>query len=218
MKSNRFTHTPTSWETVFEARTRLCEFISGHRLAHTLSVEKEALDMAKKLFPALGISDDYLSDVSCSALLHDLTKHYDLQGQLELCEKYSIDIDESSEKSSAILHSKTAAFLAKELFNINDCVFNAIYCHTVGGDEMDIIAKIIFLADYIEPTRDADACKAVRNMFYAGISENPNNPEVVLDSCIIKSIDYTLKYLVDKNSTIHIQTVRTRNRILAATH
>ena len=152
--------------------------------------------------------------MSCAALLHDITKHFSLEEQLKFCEKHSIEICKAAESSCAMLHSKTAAFLAKELFDINDCVFNAIYCHTVGGNSMDIIAKIIFLADYIEPTRTAESCKNVRELFYS-LTENGNmSPLKALDFCIIKSIDGTLDYLIQQNLPIHIQTVITRNGIL----
>ena len=214
MKNSTFTHTPTSWETVLEVRTNLSRYISGHRLAHTLSVEKQAVDMAKIIFCALGVDQAYMLDVSCAALLHDITKHFSLEEQLKFCENHSIEICKSTESSCAMLHSKTAAFLAKQLFDINDCVFNAIYCHTVGGNSMDIIAKIIFLADYIEPTRTAESCKNVRELFYS-LTENGNmSPLKALDFCIIKSIDGTLDYLIQQNLPIHIQTIITRNGIL----
>ena len=214
MNSNELIHSPTPWEDVLNVRTRLTEYISGSRLAHTLSVEKQALDMAKIIFPACGIDEIYFSDVSCSALLHDLTKHFSLDEQLGLCEKYNIPIDEVTEKNCAMLHSKTAAHLAKELFSINDCVFEAIYNHTVGADNMSMISKIVFLADYIEPCRTPKSCKEVRDLFYSYLNEHNTDPQLTLDFCIIKSIDYTLQYLLTQNLPIHIQTIKTRNCIL----
>lgn len=214
MSSNIFTHTPTAWEDCLTARTSLNKYISGSRLAHTISVEMQALDMAKIIFPVLGIDSSFLSDVSCAALLHDITKHKGLDEQLEMCRKYGIKTESEADKSCAILHSKTGAHLAKELFGVNDIVFNAIYSHTVGSCDMDIISKIIFLADYIEPTRTHASCKDVRDMFYCSMSDSHDNCINVLDKCIVKSIDLTVNYLIQQNSLIHPQTVVTRNSIL----
>ena len=214
MNNNYFDHSPTPWEDVLTIRSKLSEFIKAHRLAHTLSVELQAIDMAKIIFPILGIDEVYLSDVSCAALLHDITKQMPMELHIELCKKYNIDIDYETENNNAMLHSKTAAFLAKDLFNVNECVFEAIYNHTVGSCDMDIISRIIFLADYIEPSRSADACKTTRELFYSSLNENHDNAPAVLNMCIIQSIDMTLKYLCEQNQPIHIQTVKTRNSIL----
>lgn len=214
MKESVYSHTPTSWETVLNIRTSLAHYITGHRLCHTLSVEKEAVDIAKLLFPALGIDEGYLADVSCAALLHDITKHFSLDEHIEICKKYGIDLSDKAVMSSALLHSKTGAYIAREKFAVNDIVFNAVLNHTSGCEDMDLISKIIFIADYIEPTRTHDSCKAVRDEFYDGLKEG-GNPLYVLDRCIIKSIDLTLSYLLKQNSLIHIQTVKTRNYLLA---
>lgn len=214
MKTNSYSHLPTSWETVLDIRTSLNQFITGHRLCHTLSVEKEAVDIAKLLFPAFGIDEGYLADVSCAALLHDITKHFSLDEHIEICKKYGIDLSDKAVMSPALLHSKTGAYIAREKFGINDVVFNAVFNHTSGCEEMDIISKIIFIADYIEPTRSHDSCKQVRKMFYDGISQGVS-PIQMLDKCIVKSIDLTIDYLLKQNSLIHIQTVLTRNCILA---
>ncbi len=207
-------HIPTPWEKVLDIRASLHKYISGHRLSHTLSVEKEAIDIAKLIFPKANIDEEYLADVSCAALLHDITKHFSMDEHLEICKRFGLDLSDRALLSPALLHSKTGAYLAREQFSINDVVFNAVFYHTLGCENMDIISKILFLADYIEPTRTHDSCKAVREQFYSELQDG-KNPLSVLDGCIVKSIDLTLDYLLKQNSLIHIQTVKTRNYLLA---
>lgn len=213
--NNVFVHEPTSWEKISVIKSKLPEFISGSRLEHTLSVEKEALDIAKRIFSSLGTDEAYLSDVVCAALLHDITKNMGLEEQLSLCEKFGHVISDKSEMSCSVLHAVTGAYLARELFDINDCVFNAVYSHTVGNDRMNIIDKIIFLADYIEPTRKAISCRHVGKTLHDFLSDKDADILKSINLCIIKSIDFTLDYLIEQGSFIHIQTVKTRNSVLA---
>ena len=143
MAENIFNHIPTSKETLEEIRKALPSYIAEKRLIHTLSVEREALKLSKILFEYLGISKEYFSDISAAALLHDITKYYPLERQLEICKENGIDVDKESMSNSAVLHSRTGAYIARQKFGINDTVFSAIFCHTTGKEDMNIIDKII---------------------------------------------------------------------------
>ena len=214
MKEIIFTHTPTDIETLNTIKNSISEYLLPKRYEHTLSVEKEALNIAKIYFKSLDIDEKYLSDISAAALLHDITKKFDKTQQLSLCHKFGIDFDEKSQ-SFEVLHSNTGAFFAKELFNINDIVFSAIMCHTTGKENMNIFDKIIFLSDYIEATRKQDSCINVRNYFYENLDyENP--PLYLIDSAIIKSIDNTVAFLKSKNAIIDDITIKTREALSKA--
>ena len=113
-----------------------------------------------------------------------------------------------------MLHSKTAAYLARRDFGINDTVFSAIYSHTTGKENMNIFDKIIFIADFIEETRTHASCIKAREFFYNGIlSENDKISR--LNKTIIMSIDSTVAYLLEKGDIIDSQTINTRNFLLA---
>ena len=140
MKHNCFTHEPTAADVLLNIRTAIPSYISGKRLSHTFAVEKEAIRLAKLLFPILNIDEKYLSDISAAALLHDMTKYKTVEEQLSLCEKYSIENYAAS--SSAVLHARTGAFAAKEDFGVNDTVFSAIFCHTTGKENMNVFEPV----------------------------------------------------------------------------
>ncbi len=213
MNSNSFTHKETSEEILLKIRSVLPCYLTEKRLSHTLSVEKEALNIAEKLFTYLGIDKKYLSDISAAALLHDITKKLSLDEQLGLCLRYKIVIDYISANSCNLLHSKTAAYLAKSEFNINDVVFSAIYNHTTGKENMNIFDKIIFLADYIEPERTHKACIDARVSFYSKLYTEKNIYDV-LDNSVLKSLNDTLIYLFNTGKPTDIQTVKARNYLL----
>ncbi len=209
IKDEFFTFPATSPEKVEEIRSKIGDFISGSRLEHTFSVEKEALNIAKYVFPVCGTDNSHFYDVSASALLHDITKGLSLAEQLELCEKYGIEKGEFP--SCALLHSKTAAYLSRELFGINDAVFSAILCHTTGKENMSVLDKIIFVSDYIEPNREYEECKKAREYFYETVSNSPESILTALDGTILLSLDGTIRSLLRKNQPIDVQTIITRN-------
>lgn len=48
--------------------------------------------------------------------------------QLALCEKYGIALDELEKKALKLLHAKTGAALARDVFGVDDEIYNAILC------------------------------------------------------------------------------------------
>ena len=207
---NIFYHTPTSTDDLVKIRTKLPVFLSGKRLLHTYAVENQAIELAQIFFPILNIDDKYFSDVSAAALLHDITKQFSREQHNEICNKYCIP----PHCSDGVLHSRTGAYAAREIFDVNDIVFDAIYCHTTGKEEMNIFEKIIFIADYIEPTRTHSSCIAARNYFYENI-QNSNDKIFVLNKTILMSIDSTLRFLNETENEIDIVTLNARNSILS---
>lgn len=53
-----------------------------------------------------------------------------------------------------LLHAKTGAAVARDIFGVKDAVYEAIRWHTTGKPDMTLLEKVIYLADYIEPNRD----------------------------------------------------------------
>ena len=74
-------------------------------------------------------------------------------------------------KSPKLLHAKTGAALARDLFGVSDRVYEAIRWHTTGKPDMTLLEKIIYLADYIEPTRDFPGVEKLRELCYEDIDE-----------------------------------------------
>ena len=91
-------------------------------------------------------------------------------------------------------------------------VANAIACHTTGKENMSLMEKLLFLADYIEPTRTFDDCIRVRKHFYEECANLP--PMERLDSTLLLAFDLTIAQLLDEKRPIHPQTVKSRNFLL----
>jgi len=104
-----------------------------------------------------------VNDAREAAILHDITKKLDFDENMCIIVKYSQQTENTlhgifscnySIEEAKLLHSLTGAILAKTIFGVSDAVANAIKLHTTGCANMTILDKIIYVADYIEATRD----------------------------------------------------------------
>ena len=134
-------------------------YLSPKRIPHVQGCEWEAVRLAKRW----GESEE---DAAEAGILHDITKKLVLSEQLILSEKYGIINDTYETANVKLLHAKTGAALARDLFNISDRVYSAIRWHTTGKPDMTLLEKIIYMADYIEPNRDVPGVDKLRKLAY----------------------------------------------------
>ncbi len=213
MSNDIYTHIPTSDSTISQIRRDLPKFLTENRFLHTLNVEKQAIELSKVYFPVFNIDFSYTNDLICACLLHDITKKLTLSGQLELCNKHGFKPSKTQKDSCELLHSKTAYLEAKRLYNINDIVSDAIAYHTTGRENMNIFEKIVFISDYIEPSRKHECCIKARDMLYSGLKSGCDKTEL-LNSVIVYSIDRTISRLLELSKPIDENTISARNYII----
>ena len=80
---------------------------------------------------------------------------------------------------------------------------HAILTHTVAGEEMSMLDKIIYLADMIEPSRDFDGVETHRKYAFED-----------LDKAFLYALDESIIHNVQKGVLLHPNTVIARNNIL----
>ena len=155
------------------------------------------------------------TDTIVAALLHDITKNYTVQKQLKCCEEFGIIIGEYDVDMPKVFHAKTAAAVAERDFAdfVDDDIINAIRWHTTGHAKMSLFECIIYLADYIEPTRDFPDCIELREFFYQKVKICTTESERLMLLCdtMVLSIDMTIKNLIAESSLIDRDTVEARN-------
>ena len=143
-------------------REKAYALLKPNRVAHVVGTESEAVKLAMKW----GEDPENAAE---AAILHDITKKLSLSEQLILCDKYGIMNDTVEEHNVKLLHAKTGAAMAKELFNISNEVYEAIRWHTTGKTDMTLLEKIIYMADYIEPNRDFEGVEKLRELAYENL-------------------------------------------------
>ena len=91
----------------------------------------------------------------------------------DACKKNNIPFTEFEKENPYLLHGKIGAFIAKDKFDIKDeDILNSITWHTTGRPNMSLLEKIIFVADYIEPSRyKMPRLKELRKMAFVDIDK-----------------------------------------------
>ncbi len=140
-------------------REQAYPMLDERRIAHVAGCESEAIELARRW----GEDPETAAE---AGILHDITKRLSYEEQLNLCEKYAIICDNAERAAPKLLHAKTGAALARDLFGVRDAVYEAIRWHTTGKPDMTLLEKIIYLADYIEPTRDFPGIRELRELAY----------------------------------------------------
>ena len=131
--------------------------LSDRRLTHTFGVEKAALAIAARHFPALSEAE-----VSAAALLHDWTKELTEREQLDLCADLGIELGPQERRCIKVLHGWTAAALAKREYGLPPAVCDAIRWHSTLRAGCAPLDAVLFLADFIEENRRSLACVRCR--------------------------------------------------------
>ena len=140
-------------------REQAYTMLDERRIAHVAGCESEAIELARRW----GEDPETAAE---AGILHDITKRLSHEEQLNLCEKYAIICDSAERVTPKLLHAKTGAAVARERFGVRDAVYEAIRWHTTGKPDMTLLEKIIYLADYIEPTRDFPGVDTLRELAY----------------------------------------------------
>ena len=155
-------------------------YLDPKRISHVMGCEYEAMQLAQRW----GEDPELAAE---AGILHDITKRLSVDEQLNLCEKYGILNTEEEIANPQTLHAKTGAAMAADLFGVNEAVRDAIRWHTTGKPDMTLLEKILWLADYIEPTRDFKGVEKARALAYED-----------LDAALYEGLRHTVEHLIKK--------------------
>lgn len=188
-------------ERFLRLRIQVSERIGSRRFSHTLGVEEEIIRLGNVFLPA------DIARLRIAALLHDITKEWSPEEQLSYCRKHSLPLNELEIATPRVLHAKTGAHVAKTEFSawVDPEILHAIEFHTMGGFGMTLFDELLYLSDYIEPTRTYPDCIALRRMFWDGI-EKGIDKEIHLHNTIIFALKGTIAELTAKHIPVFPKT------------
>lgn len=164
-------------------------FLKHKRISHVLGAEQEAIRLALRYGADVG-------KARVAALLHDCTKKLDMDEQTALCRRYGIQLDELERHALKLLHAKTGAAIARDVFGVDDEIYAAIFWHTTGHANMTLLEKIMYLADYIEPSRNFPGVDELR----AACNED-------LDKGLRMGLEMTIQEMHDRGNPVHSATM-----------
>lgn len=179
---------------IYDYEDEIKDKIGEKRFLHTLRVKDIAVELSK----IYGVDE---KKAEIAGFLHDVAKFKNKELLYEYVRIYNLEMTEDLKKAPQIIHAHLGSEIALKKYNIKDKdICNAIKYHTTGRAGMSSLEKIIFLADYIEPNRN-----------FSGVDEARKLAFKDLDKAMVFSLDNTIKFLIDENLYIAIDTIKARN-------
>lgn len=170
-----------------EIITKLSSRLSPHRFRHVLGVANLAAGIAM----AHGRAD--IDTFLYAGLLHDCAKYMKYDEMLAFAGEHELDVSLYLGEMSFQLHAVLGEYIARTEYGVCDTdILNSIRYHTVGHLNMSFLEKCIFLADYLEPSRDFPATPTLTQMRQMAFSD----------------VDRALYYVM-KNKLAHIKSCGT---------
>lgn len=178
-------------------KDKLIKDIGEKRYDHSIRVMETAIKLA----------ETYNSDIEktkIAAILHDCAKIRDEIYLLKRVSDFDIILDACMKYNHELIHGPLGAKIAEEEYNIKDIeILNAIHYHTTGKENMSILDKIIYMADYIEPGRNFPGVEEIRRLAFED-----------LDRALLLAMEKTIVFLIEQNKLIHPNTIEARNYLI----
>ena len=172
------------------------ETISIKRFIHSRNTALLAADLCRRF--GVDPADGYLAGV-----VHDLGKELDSKQMAMLAKTDGKPITELEKEKPGLLHGRAGAVLLKERFCIhNKNILEAVRLHTSGSEDMGILAKIVYIADKAECSRNIDT--ELRRI----CNEDQN-----LDNILFAVLKRTVSKLQSRKLNLSEGTLRLLNRM-----
>ena len=172
---------------------KLSKYLDEDRFEHTLGVMFTCASLAM-------VHGYDLKDAQAAGLLHDSAKCIPNKKKLKMCAEHNIPVTPFEKEHPFLLHAKAGSYLAKSEYHITDQdILNAILYHTTGRPGMSRLEKIVYVADYIEPSRkQAPHLSDIRKLAFRD-----------LDEALFRILKDTLEYLQGIGNTVDQMTQET---------
>lgn len=122
--------------------------LSRPRLVHSREVARLACELCERF----RVEEDkgYIAGIA-----HDLAREKEPSELLELCRSDGLGLSDIEGQAPLLLHGRASAFLLQRLAGYAEPeVLQAMRDHVTGRSGMGLLSRILFVADFLEPTRE----------------------------------------------------------------
>jgi predicted HD superfamily hydrolase involved in NAD metabolism len=166
------------------------------RYIHTIGVMETAIELAKQY----GV-DEKKAEVA--AIFHDYAKCRPILEMEEIIKRENLPKD-LLHYNKELWHAPVGAYLVEKEVGITDTdILQAITYHTSGHEQMTMLDKVIYVADYIEPGRK-----------FPGVEEARKLAREDINQALLYALKHTIQFLMEKNQTIYPLTFQTYNAVI----
>lgn len=176
----------------------LAQRLKPSRYQHSLGVADTAAALARRF----GMNEER---ARIAGLLHDCGREYETAELPQEARRRGIPIGTIEAAMPLLLHAYVGAYRIYELYGVNDAMTaQAIWRHTVGGENMTALDKIIYFADMIEPSRSYPEAERLR----------ARARTAALDEMLLAGLTESIRFVISKGGLIHPSTIAARNELI----
>jgi len=169
----------------------LCETIGRERFLHSLGAMHFATALAHR-------HGEEPVRAATAGLLHDCGRFASIEQIEAEARRRAVVLPPEDRPYAKVWHALLSADVAASDFGVTDeSVLRAIRLHPTGEAEMSRLDRIIFLADYIEPTRHFDGLMELRRL-----------AERDLDNAFRHALECKLRHIRDQGRPLHPRSLR----------
>ncbi len=184
-------------DTIEKIKSKVRGYISEKRFIHSVGVANTAVYLSK-------IWGGNSGKLFVAGILHDVARDMSAEKLIEIAEKNGYRIDEVEYANPVLLHAPVGAIIAKSDFGITDEeILNCIRYHTTGRKNMSLNEVIIYVSDFIEPSRNFPDAERVRAIADKNLRE-----------ALLEETYFNVCYLMNKRMPIHRRTIEMFNDFL----
>jgi predicted HD superfamily hydrolase involved in NAD metabolism len=181
-------------------RKRIMKYLQHHstpyRLQHSIQVAK----LAKKMCVHYNI-DPYKG--LTAGLGHDIARELHPHLIMNYAGKDAEPISEIEMRNPILLHGRAGAvILHDEICMKNEQILAAVRYHVLGSPDMTLLSKIIFAADFLEPTR-----------YFLDDKHRKNILKLPIDAMLLQVLDILFTFFKKNNCPIAEQSIVMYNRL-----
>lgn len=179
-----------------EMKMLLEKSIPAKRFRHSVAVYETALALAEAhKLPA--------EKIAVAALLHDCGREVNSKESVAKASELGLTVDMIEQQQPILLHAKIGVYNAVHKYGVTDEeILDGILYHTTGATDMTALAKVVYLADMLEPDRN-----------FPGIEELRKQAFKDLDKAMLMAYASTIGYLLDGGLLIHPRCVDGYNQL-----
>lgn len=175
----------------------LKEKLTEKRYFHSLCVADSAKMLAEKY--GGNVEKAYFT-----GLIHDIMKDADKNEQLHTIKSFGIILDSVEKNAPKLWHAISGYVYLQTNCGVTDTeILNAVRYHTTAKKNMNLLEKIVYVADFISADRTYEGVENIRKI-----------AEKSLEEAVFEGIYFTINDLVINKKAVHKDTFEAFNQIV----
>lgn len=171
--------------------------LNQDRFEHSLNVAESARLLAEKY----GCDE---KKAYTAGLLHDVMKNASDFEQLRAVSEAGWELTLCEKANKKLWHAIAgAAFMKTELEICDDELINAVRYHTTARENMTVLEKVIYVADFISADRN-----------YPGVDDVRRSADESLEKAMMAGLEFCISEITKRRQVLHPDSVNAYNEII----